>query len=150
MRGLQSTPPRPAPAGQSGDDPTGSVSIVDVHSRRVTTLATDPSIPGYDKLRLFPAAGSLPTQPSTYSPCGPEPEYIAVDADGQRAGVTLQEANGIAVPDLRRQRFEKILPLGLKDFPLPGNEIDPNDQDGEVRLRSVGAFGLYQPDAIAA
>ncbi|MCW5666392.1 MAG: choice-of-anchor I family protein [Piscinibacter sp.] len=147
----EATPnPRPAPAGQGTDDPTGSVSIVDVHSRRVTTLAIEPSLPGYDRLRLFPAAGTLPTQPAAYSPYGPEPEYIAVDPNGQRAYVTLQEANGIAVLDLRRQRFEKILPLGLKDFSRPGNEIDPNDQDGEIRLRSVGAFGLYQPDAIAA
>lgn len=141
---------RPTPAGQSAEDPAGSVSIVDVHRRRVTTLAIDPSLPGYDTLRLFPAAGTLPTQPASYSPYGPEPEYIAVDPQGQRAYVTLQEANGIAVLDLRRERFEKILPLGRKDFSLPGNEIDPNDQDGEIRLRSVSAFGLYQPDAIAA
>lgn len=140
---------RPAPAGQSADDPAGSVSIIDVRRREVTTLPIDASIPGYGELRLFPAAGTLPTQPATYSPYGPEPEYIAVDAKGERAYITLQEANGIAVLDLRRKRFEKIFGLGLKDFSLPGNEIDPNDQDGELRLRSVPVKGLYQPDGIA-
>lgn len=140
---------RPAPAGQSADDPVGSVSLIDVRTRQVTTLPIDASIPGYASLRLFPAAGSLPTQPATYSAYGPEPEYIAVDKRGHRAYVTLQEANGIAVLDLRKGRFEKIIGLGLKDFSLPGNEIDPSDQDGEIRLRNVAVSGLYQPDTIA-
>jgi DNA-binding beta-propeller fold protein YncE len=140
---------RPAPSGQSADDPVGSVSIIDVRSRRVTTLPIDPTIPGYSTLRLFPATGSLPTQPATYSLYGPEPEYIAVDKQGRYAYVTLQEANGIAVLDLRKGRFVKIFPLGTKDFSLPGNEIDPNDQDGEIRLRNVPGLGLYQPDTIA-
>lgn len=147
----EATPnPRPTPAGRSAADPMGSVSIVDVRSHHVTTLPIDPSIPGYASLRLFPAAGSLPTQPAAYSPYGPEPEYIAVDRDGRFAYVTLQEANGIAVLDLHKRRFERIVGLGLKDFSLPGNEIDPSDQDGEIRLRSVPVKGLYQPDGIAA
>lgn len=141
---------RPTPAGLSADDPVGSVSIVDVRSRQVTTLPIDASIPGYSSLRLFPSSGSLPTQPATYSPYGPEPEYIAVDKQGRYAYVTLQEANGMAVLDLRKGRFEKIYNLGMKDFSLPGNEIDPSDQDGEVRLRSVPVMGLYQPDTIAS
>lgn len=111
----EATPnPRPTPAGLSADDPVGSVSIIDVRTRRVTTLPIDPSIPGYDTLRLFPASGSLPTQPATYSPYGPEPEYIAIDKTGRYAYVTLQEANGVAVLDLRQHRFERIFNLGLK------------------------------------
>ena len=142
--------PRPTPAGLSAVDPVGSVSIIDVLSREVTTLPIDAGIPGYDTLRLFPASGTLPTQPATYSPYDPEPEYIAVDPTGHYAYVTLQEANGIAVLDLKTRTFERIYSLGLKDFSRPGNEIDPNDQDGEIRFRSVAVKGLYQPDAIAA
>jgi hypothetical protein len=142
--------PRPTPAGLSAVDPVGSVSIIDVHSREVTTLPIDAGIPGYDTLRLFPANGTLPTQPATYSPYDPEPEYIAVDPKGHYAYVTLQEANGIAVLDLKSRTFERIYNLGLKDFSLPGNEIDPNDQDSEIRLRSVAVKGLYQPDAVVA
>jgi len=140
---------RPTSAGQGADDPVGSVSIVDVRSRHVTTLPIDATIPGYSTLRLFPTTGSLPTQPATYSAYGPEPEYIAIDKRGHYAYVTLQEANGIAVLDLRKGRFEKIFNLGLKDFSVPGNEIDPSDQDGEIRLRNVAVTGLYQPDTIA-
>ena len=124
--------------------------VSEVGTRAVTTLAIDASIPGYDSLRLFPANGTLPTQPASYSPYDPEPEYIAVDREGRYAYVGLQEANGIAVLDLRRQRFEKIYSLGLKDFSLAGNAIDPSDQDGRIELRNVPVKGLYQPDTIAA
>jgi hypothetical protein len=141
---------RPTPAGLSAADPVGSVSIIDVRTRAVTTLPIDASIPGYDALRLFPAQGTLPTQPATYSPYDPEPEYIAVDKTGKYAYVGLQEANGIAVLNLQTQRFERIYGLGLKDFSLPGNEIDPNDQDNRKELRSVPVKGLYQPDTIAS
>lgn len=131
-------------------DPVGSVSIIDVRKREVTTLAIEPGIPGYDRLRLFPAVGTLPTQPAAYSSYDPEPEYIAVDKEGKTAFVVLQEANGVAVLDLKKRRFERIFSLGLKDFGLPGNEIDPNDQDGVIALRNVPVKGLYQPDTMVA
>lgn len=149
--------PRPTPVGLSADDPVGSVSIIDVKSRAVTTVPITPAIPGYASLRLFPAAGTLPSQPATYSSYDPEPEYIAVDPNGRFAYVTLQEANGIAVLNLRSRKFEKIISLGLKDFSLQGNEIDPNDRDpadpatnNGIYLRNVPVKGLYQPDSIVA
>ena len=142
--------PRPTPAGLSADDPVGSVSIIDVRTHKVVTLPIDASIPGYDTLRLFPANGSLPTQPATYSPYDPEPESIAVDEDGRYAHVVLQEANGVAVLNLKHRSFEKVYSLGSKDFSLPGNEVDPNDQDCRIELRAAAVKGLYQPDASVA
>lgn len=142
--------PRPPAANLSADDPGGSVSVIDVHRRVVVTLPIDPAIPGYNTLRLFPANGSVPTQPATYSAYGPEPEYITVDKHGRYAYVGLQEANGIAVLNLHTLKFERIVSLGTKDFNLPGNEIDPNDRDGRIELRSVAVQGLYQPDGIAS
>lgn len=147
---------RPTAPGLSADDPVGSVSLIDVATRTVTTLPITPSIPGYESLRLFPAAGSRPTQPATYSPYDPEPEYITVDAAGRFAYVTLQEANGLAVLDLTARAFTRILPLGLKDFNVAGNEIDPTDRnqagqtDGIVEFVRVPVKGLYQPDTIAS
>ncbi len=129
-------------------DPVGSVSIVDVRRRTAVTLPINASIPGHDQLRQFPALGNGTTRPD-FTPQDPEPEYIAIDRDGHKAYVVLQEANGVAVLDLRRQAFERIFSLGLKDFSLPGNEIDPSDRDGLIALRSVPVFGLYQPDSIA-
>lgn len=136
------------PVGACPTDPPGSVSIVDVKTGTAKTLPIDAAIPGYDQQRLFPATGNGTTQPDTFCPYGPEPEYIAVDKSGRYAWVGLQEANGIAVLDLRTHSFQRIFDLGLKDFSLPGNEIDPNDRDGRIELRSVPVFGLYQPDTI--
>lgn len=149
--------PRPTPAGLSAEDPVGSVSIVDIVERSVTTLPITADIPGHDQLRLFPATGTRATQPASYSAYDPEPEYITVDASGRRAWVTLQEANGLALLDIQARRFVKIVGLGEKDFSLPGNGIDPNDRDpadpatnNGVFLRPVPVFGLYQPDSIAS
>lgn len=133
--------PRPTPSGLSAADPVGSVSIIDVATRSVLTLPITPDIPGYHSLRLFPA---------TLSAYDPEPEYIAVDRTGRFAWVGLQEANGIAVLDLQNLRFERLFSLGLKDFNLPGNEIDANDRDGGVNFAGLPVKGLYQPDSIAA
>lgn len=142
--------PAPRLAGQPcPEDPAGSVSIVDLHSRRVTTLPIAQSIPGYAEMRQFPATGNGTTRPDMCA-YGPEPEYIAVDKDGRFAHVVLQEANAVAVLDLHARAFRRIYGLGLKDFSLAGNEIDPSDKDGEPRLRSVALKGLYQPDGVAA
>lgn len=118
-------------------DPPGSVTIVDVLRRRV--IAT----PGF---KGVPQAGSnlrLNTGMDF------EPEYLAVNRFGTQAYVTLQEANAIGVLDLVRNRFEKVIGLGVKDFSAPGNEIDPKDNDGGVNFQSVAAKGFYMPDAVA-
>jgi hypothetical protein len=86
-----------------------------------------------------------------------EPEYIAVGGDSRTAYVSLQENNAVAVLDIERAEFTRVFSLGLRDFGVAGNEIDPSDRDfvsgssGPTRteLRSVAARGLYQPDAIA-
>lgn len=79
-----------------------------------------------------------------------EPEYIAVSNDGRWAHVTMQENNAIAIVDLNSNTVTGIKGLGLKDFSLPGNFIDPSDQDSQVLLRGVPVKGLYMPDAIAS
>ena len=68
-----------------------------------------------------------------------EPEYIAIEKDGTRAFVTLQEANGIAILDLSLNAFTEIIGLGAKDFSLPGNEFDPKDNDGTVDFINANA-----------
>ncbi|PPD10094.1 MAG: hypothetical protein CTY36_01350 [Methylocystis sp.] len=142
--------PSPRTSGQPCPvDPPGSVSLIDVWTREVRTLPISTTLPGYAELRQFPATGNGGTRPDM-CPYDPEPEYIAIDPRGDKAYVGLQEANGVAVLDLRSRRFERVIGLGLKDFNLPGNGIDPNDQDGAVKLEQVPVKGLYQPDSIAA
>ncbi len=118
-------------------DPAGSVSIIDVGSRTLTATAG---------LIGVPTTGA---NIRTNTGMDYEPEYIAVNAAGTKAYVTLQEANAIGVLDLNSNSFEKIVGLGAKDFSKPGNTIDTNN-NGVVSFASANVKGLYMPDAIAA
>ncbi|MDP2031644.1 MAG: choice-of-anchor I family protein [Thiobacillus sp.] len=125
-------------------DPAGSVSIINMTSRTATTAG----------LAGVATAGSAIRSPGMDY----EPEYIAINAAGTHAFVTLQEANAMGVLDLNTQQFTSVIGLGTKDFSLPGNEIDPNHKDyvsgssgpTKIELRPAAVKGFYQPDAIAA
>jgi len=124
------------------NDPAGSVSIIDVRSRSVEKTAG---------LAGVPETGS-DIRKNTGMDF--EPEYIAVDPQGRRAYVTLQEANAIGVLNLRSDSFEKVVGLGTKDFGLPGNQLDPLN-NGTVNFITPGATdpvvkGFFMPDTIAA
>lgn len=125
------------PTVYGGFDPAGSVSIIDVGSRSVTATAGFVGVP---------TAGSGIRSPGMDF----EPEYIAVNAAGTQAYVSLQEHNAIGVLDLGTQQFTSVIGLGTKDFSLPGNSIDPSNNDGKIELRAADVKGFYQPDAIAA
>jgi hypothetical protein len=78
-----------------------------------------------------------------------EPEYVTIDATSSFAYVTLQENNGIARVDLKRKQIVEILPMGVKDHSLAGNEIDVSDKDGIVgNLKKWPLLAYYLPDAI--
>lgn len=117
-------------------DPAGSVSIIDMTNRTVSTAG----------FAGVPTTGSAIRNPGMDF----EPEYIAINAAGTQAYVTLQEHNAVAVLDLGTQQFSSVIGLGTKDFSLPGNSIDPSHKDGTIELRSAEVKGFYQPDAIAA
>lgn len=127
----------PREFGPAVNDPAGSVSIIDVATRTLTATV------GFDGV---PTVGSnIPTNTGMDF----EPEYIAINSAGTKAYVTLQEANAIGILDLNTNSFEKIVGLGAKDFSLPGNTIDAND-NGIISFASANLKGLYQPDGIAA
>jgi 2',3'-cyclic-nucleotide 2'-phosphodiesterase (5'-nucleotidase family) len=77
-----------------------------------------------------------------------EPEYITIS--GNRAYVTLQEANAIGIFDLGTQSWVSILPLGLINHNTVGNGIDTSDRDGGAIIRQVPISGMFMPDAIAS
>jgi DNA-binding beta-propeller fold protein YncE len=136
---LSTTPGGTRSYGAAPNDPAGSVSIINMATRAVTTVGL---------------AGVTQTGSNIRTNTGMdfEPEYIAVNAAGTRAWVTLQEANAVGVLNLQTQSFEKIVGLGVKDFNVPGNNIDPrnNDTATEATLINVKAKGLYMPDGVAA
>jgi DNA-binding beta-propeller fold protein YncE len=132
-------------------DPPGSVSIIDVLRlgqpgavRHVDFTSFDAPAAraalAADGVRVF-GPGAPPSRDL-------EPEYIAVAGD--KAYVTLQEANGLAIIDIPTASVDRILGLGLKNHMLPGQGLDPSDQDGGIHIGNWPVFGLYMPDAIYA
>ena len=135
----EATPNAAADTTYLAVDPPGSVSIIDVDTRTVIATATLNGVPTSGANLRLPASTGMDF----------EPEYIAVTHDSTKAFVSLQEGNAIAVLDLVANEFTEIIGLGAKDFSLPGNEIDPKDNDGIILFRSVAAKGLYMPDGVA-
>lgn len=134
----EGTPNAVADTAYTAPDPPGSVSIIDVETRTVIATAGLENVPQFG------------TNLRTNVGMDFEPEYIAIEQDGSRAFVTLQEANGVAVLDLTINAFVEIIGLGAKDFNIPGNEFDPKDNDGTVVFINADASGLYMPDGIAS
>jgi DNA-binding beta-propeller fold protein YncE len=136
----------PSVYGNPALDPKGSVSIIDMNTRSVTATAG------------FAGVATSGTYLRTNTGMDFEPEYIAVNAAGTKAYVSLQEANGMGVLDLATNTFTNVVGLGAKDFSAPGNGIDPNDKDflsgtsgpTKTELRPAAVKGLYQPDGMAA
>lgn len=123
--------------GAAAVDPVGSVSIINMNTRTVTAN------PG------FVGVTQTGSHIRTNTGMDFEPEYIAVNASGTKAYVTLQEANAIGILDLNTNSFEKVVGLGAKDFSLAGNQIDPLN-NGTISFISANVKGLYMPDGIAA
>lgn len=122
-------------------DPPGSVSIIDVKRREVIATAGLVGVPEY-------GTDIRKTAGMDY-----EPEYITVEKDGKRAFVTLQEANAIGVLDLKLNAFTAIIGLGVKNFNVADNKIDPKDDDSVVEFDydfgATNVSGFYMPDTIA-
>lgn len=139
----------------AGIDPEGSISIIDIKKGVAKAVVTTASFNAFDHssealraagVRLFPdvANGKITVSQDL------EPEYIAVDSKGKTAMVTLQEANALAVVDIKKAMIVEILPLGTKDHSVAGAGLDPSDKDGGIAIGQWPVRGLYMPDTIAS
>lgn len=136
-------------------DPEGTVSVIDVtwDGTVITTAAT--SI-GFTDFNAGEARNSeLPEnlllngfQASVAEDL--EPEYISVSEDSSIAYIGLQENNAIVEIDLTAKTITSIRALGFKDHSIPGNELDGNNKDNQVAIKTEPAFGMYMPDSIAS
>lgn len=77
-----------------------------------------------------------------FSPALLEPEYIAIAPDAQRAYVTLQEDNGVAVVDLTKEWITGYFGLGTTV-----HSVDLRS-DGWIKFNQTKT-GLREPDGIA-
>ena len=140
---------------KGGVDPEGSVSVLDMRRGPLAATARTADFNAFDGeaaalqsdgVRLFPdvLTGDVSVSQDL------EPEYIAVDSRGRTALVTLQEANSVAILDIRRATITDIVPLGTKDHSLAGNGLDVSDKDETINIDTWPVRGLYMPDAIAS
>ncbi|MEM7570780.1 MAG: choice-of-anchor I family protein, partial [Pseudomonadota bacterium] len=129
-------------------DPAGSVSIIDVNAMTVENVGFESFDGSEDALR---SANVRIFGPNASASQDLEPEYIAVSQDGTKAYVALQENNALAIVDLENPSADpEIVGLGFKDYGIPGNEIDPSNEDGGVNFAvQPNVVGMYQPDGIA-
>jgi hypothetical protein len=131
-------------------DPEGSVSIIDIsrgirHSK-VKQVDFKQFIGHESELR---AQGVRLFGPNANAAQDLEPEYIAVSDDSRVAWISLQEANALAVIDIKSAKIIKLSPLGVKDHSLAGNELDASDRDNLINIVNWPVKGMYMPDAIA-
>lgn len=128
-------------------NPEGSVSIVDVALRTVATASFAPW--NGQKSALQAAGVRLSNLNNVTLAQVVEPEFLTIDAAGTTAYVTLQENNAIAEVDIATATVTAIRPLGEKDHDLPGNQLDPSNQDGiDGNFQNFPILGLYMPDAV--
>jgi DNA-binding beta-propeller fold protein YncE len=140
-------PPQGYLGGQ--DDPTGSVSIIDV-SGDIAAL-TDDAVTDVGFGALTEADIDETTRvfgPGASVAQDLEPEHIAVSADGNTAWVTLQENNAIATIDLAGGTLLSVTGVGWVDHSVTG--LDPSNEDGAVAIATHPVFGMRLPDSVGA
>jgi hypothetical protein len=144
------------PSGDYGTDPEGSISVINFTDNIPADTAIAITFTAYnDKQAELVAMGMHFPNPSGRNINGKlitttiaqdlEPEYITIS--GNKAYVSLQENNGIAIVDLTDNSVS-IKGLGFKDwsqYQLDGME------DGTVSFGQYqDVYGLYMPDTIAS
>jgi hypothetical protein len=144
------------PSGDYGTDPEGSISVINFTDNIPADTAIAITFTAYNnKQAELVAMGMHFPNPSGRTINGKlitttiaqdlEPEYITISGD--KAYVSLQENNGIAIVDLTDNSVS-IKGLGFKDwsqYQLDGME------DGTVSFGQYqDVYGLYMPDTIAS
>ncbi|MFI3243755.1 MAG: choice-of-anchor I family protein [Akkermansia sp.] len=136
--------PRKGYAKES-DDPKGGVSIVNISAKSSKNLGFEAFDSPAARAKLVQSGvilkkGALPSRDL-------EPEYMTIS--NGKAYVTLQEANAIAVVDIKGQKIENIFPLGFIDYSK--TKIDLNSKDKACKLMNhPGVYGMRLPDTIAS
>lgn len=146
------------PADDYAVDPEGTVSVVELPASVAAPSQSAVRSAGFHAFE----GSALPSGIRVYggrsdagtgTPAFPvsenlEPEYVAVDQQSKTAYVTLQEANGVAVVDLRSAQVRDVWSLGTVDrSQVP---LDASDRDG-LNIRTYANLRTFrQPDAIAA
>ncbi|WP_198006477.1 choice-of-anchor I family protein [Cyanobium sp. PCC 7001] len=140
------------PSADYSVDPVGSIGIIAIKGEknpRFDYLDLGFDQPGLD----IPADLRISGPAGTTVPQDIEPEYVSILGD--KAYVTLQENNGVAVVNLKTGRIEAIQALGTVDYSQFAVDLSDRDNaagtDGVFNpLLGQEFLGLRMPDGISA
>jgi hypothetical protein len=133
------------------DDPEGSISVIDLRHGVASASVETADFNAWDGMEVeLRAAGVRIFGPGASTSQDLEPEYITVSNNSKTAWVAMQEANALAIVDIKSATVTDILPLGTKDHNLPGNELDASNRDDTINITNWPVKGFYMPDAIAS
>jgi len=132
-------------------DPEGSVSVINLKRGAANATVRTADFTRFngkeDKLR---AKGIRIYGPNATAAQDLEPEYITVSKNSRFAWVSLQEANALAIVDVKRARVIRLAPLGTKDHTLSKNAFDASNKDNAINITTWPTKGMYMPDSIAS
>ncbi len=143
-------------AQDKSNDPLGTVSIIAISNGTPATTAATLDFTAFDdgaaRASERPADVRVGIAGNNFSRDA-EPEYVSIGSDN-KAYVTLQENNAVAVVDLSANRIDRLLAMGYKDHGLASNALAPSDRapaDAPFALKSyANLYGIYMPDGIAS
>jgi hypothetical protein len=148
------------PADDFSSDPEGSLSVINVSdgvARLRQSAVRTAGFGVFDAGRALPA-GVRVFGPDVAAPSGTagrvarnlEPEYVTVDHRSKLAYVTLQEANAVAVLDIKSAAIIDVWPMPTKNWATGGNLLDASDRDNKVALKHWPVQALLMPDGISS
>lgn len=132
--------------GPGAIDPKGSVTVIDTGDL-ANPVTADFTAFDTDEARAGLTAKGIVLKKNTAPSVDLEPEYITVC--GQKAYVALQEANAVAVLDLKSRTFEDIWSIGFEDHSRVA--VDLNKEDKSYQPSTYENLkGIRMADGIAA
>lgn len=132
-------------------DPEGSVSVIDLkHGVANATVRTADFTAYNGREAELNTMGIRVFGPNASAAQDLEPEYITVSRNSRFAWVALQEANALAVVDIRKAKVIDLQPLGTKDHTLAENAFDASNRDSGINITTWPTKGMYMPDAISS
>ncbi|MFD0867184.1 choice-of-anchor I family protein [Tessaracoccus lubricantis] len=151
------------PADDFSSDPEGTISVITVPAspiqfgrlsqgavRTVDFRAYDDGTELPDGVRVFGPDVAAPEghAEAGYVARNLEPEFVTIAGNGNTAFVSLQEANAVAVVDLKSATLSSLWALGYVDWSVDG-ELDASDRDGAINRQHWPVKGVLMPDGIA-
>ena len=130
------------PSDDYNVDPEGSFTLIDLGSGVNNARVTQISLAGF----TTPIGGRI-VKPGASFAADAEPEYVAFDASGKTAYVTLQENNSVAVIDVVNAKVASIVGLGVKNVSRTSHDM--SNKDNGINMKRWPVLMMYQPDAIA-